>query len=440
MTSAKCQQQFSARRLTKLYISSLALVALLSVVGQFIVQRLLSQQRVDIQVISNVQRQQLLSQRLAKLALALKLTQNDLRRQSLLEDFSETIGEWETTESNLRQLETSVNALTGRSIQIQQIIERIHPNCKKMVDAAKELLSTARGEKIQPRLMREQPMAEILTNERLFEKEVDRVISEYNEYTAAAVIEIKQIEFGMLVLTLLLLILEGVLIFRPSVEKLRITFEQLTEEQKKSEHLLLNILPETVVNRLKEQPTTIAEAFAEVTVLFADIVGFTELSTQVSPQELVALLNRIFSAFDELAEKQGLEKIKTIGDAYMVVGGLPNPRKDHAEAIIEIALDMQQAINKFNIETKSNCNIRIGINTGPVVAGVIGIKKFIYDLWGDTVNIASRMESHGIPGNIQITQTTYEKVKDKYILESRGLIEIKGKGEMQTYLVIGNRK
>ena len=124
----------------------------------------------------------------------------------------------------------------------------------------------------------------------------------------------------------------------------------------------------------------------------------------------------------------------------MVVGGLPNPRKDHAEAIIEIALDMQQAINKFNIETKSNCNIRIGINTGPVVAGVIGIKKFIYDLWGDTVNIASRMESHGIPGNIQITQTTYEKVKDKYILESRGLIEIKGKGEMQTYLVIGNRK
>ncbi|MEM9925502.1 MAG: adenylate/guanylate cyclase domain-containing protein [Cyanobacteria bacterium P01_D01_bin.50] len=436
---ANNKPKFSARRLTKLYISSLALVALLSVVGQFIVQRLLSQQRVDIEVINNVQRQQLLSQRLAKLALALKLAKNETHRSSLLEDFSETISDWETTDSNLRQLETAANALMGRSTQIRQTIERIHPNCKKMVDAAKELLSAARGERIQPRLMREQPMAEILTNERLFEKEVDRAIIEYNEYTAAAVIEIKNIELGVLVLTLLLLILEGVLIFRPSVEKLRTTFEQLTEEQKKSEHLLLNILPETVVNRLKEQPTTIAEAFAEVTVLFADIVGFTELSTQVSPQELVALLNRIFSAFDELAEKHSLEKIKTIGDAYMVVGGLPNPRKDHAEAIIEIALDMQQAINKFNIETNSNCNIRIGINTGPVVAGVIGIKKFIYDLWGDTVNIASRMESHGIPGNIQISQTTYEKVKDNYILESRGLIEIKGKGEMQTYLVIGNR-
>ena len=156
------------------------------------------------------------------------------------------------------------------------------------------------------------------------------------------------------------------------------------------------------------------------------------------------MLNQIFSAFDELAEKHGLEKIKTIGDAYMVVGGLPIPRKDHAVAIIEMALDMQQAIDKFNLETGSYCNIRIGINTGPVVAGVIGIKKFIYDLWGDTVNIASRMESHGIPGNIQITQTTYEQVKDnlkhKYIFESRGLIEIKGKGEMQTYLVIGHRE
>ena len=265
---------------------------------------------------------------------------------------------------------------------------------------------------------------------------------EYNQYTAA-VTELKHIEIALLALTLLVLILEGALVFHPAVDKLRTTFNQLTEEQKKSEHLLLNILPETVANRLKEQPTTIAEAFGEVTVLFADIVGFTELSSRVSPQELVALLNRIFSAFDELAEKHGLEKIKTIGDAYMVVGGLPNPRKDHAEAIIKMALDMQQAINKFNLETNSNCNIRIGINTGPVVAGVIGIKKFIYDLWGDTVNIASRMESHGIPGNIQISQSTYEQVKDifqdkfkdEYKLESRGLIDIKGKGEMQTYLV-----
>ncbi len=437
MTIADNQQKFSARRLTKLYISSLALVACLLIVGEVIIQRVLSQRRVDIQVITNVQHQQLLSQRLAKLALGLKLTQDETRRQSLIEDFEETIREWETTENNLEKLETSANASGGRNTLIRQIIEQIHPNCKKMVDAAKQLLSTARGGTIQPRLMGDQTLQEILNSERLFEKEVDLVIFEYNEYTTAVVREVQHIELGLFILTLLVLILEGVLIYRPAVEKLSTTFNRLTEEQKKSEDLLLNILPETVANRLKEQPTSIAEAFTEVTVLFADIVGFTQLSTQVSPQELVGLLNRIFSAFDELAQKHGLEKIKTIGDAYMVVGGLPIPRSGHAEAIIEMALDMQQAINKFNIETKFNCNIRIGINTGPVVAGVIGIKKFIYDLWGDTVNIASRMESHGIPGNIQISQTTYEKVKNKYILESRGLIEIKGKGEMQTYLVKG---
>lgn len=336
-------------------------------------------------------------------------------------------------------MQASVNASESKSFQIKQIIEEIHPNCKKMLDAAKQLLSTAQSDKLQPRLMVSQPLRQITASERRFEKEVDRVILEYNQYTAAAVTELKHIEMALLVTTLLILILEGFLIFHPTVDKLRKTLEQLAEEQKKSEHLLLNILPETIVNRLKEQPTTIAEAFADVTVLFADIVGFTQLATQVSPQELVALLNRIFSAFDELAEKHGLEKIKTIGDAYMVVGGLPNPRKDHAEAIVEMALDMQQAINTFNIETGFSCNIRIGINTGAVVAGVIGIKKFIYDLWGDTVNIASRMESHGIPGNIQISESTYQQVKDKYALKSRGLIEIKGKGEMQTYLVMGNK-
>lgn len=431
------QQKSPSHHLTKLYISSLALVACLSIAGQVIIQRLLSQQRVDIEVISNVQHQQLLSQRLAKLALALKLIKDDTRRQSLIPQFEETIAEWETTDTKLRKLENSVNAAAGRSSRIRKIIEQIHPNCKKTLDAAKQLLSTAKSEVIQPRLMLSQPLNQILTSERRFEKEVDRVILAYNEYTAAAVTELKNIELGLLVLTLLVLILEGVLIFRPAVKKLRTTFYQLTEEQKKSEHLLLNILPESVANRLKEKPTTIAEGFAEVTVLFADIVGFTQLSTQVSPQELVALLNHIFSAFDELAEKHGLEKIKTIGDAYMVVGGLPHPRKDHAEAIVEMGLDMQQAIKQFNLETNSNCNIRIGINSGPVVAGVIGIKKFIYDLWGDTVNIASRMESHGIPGNIQITQSTYELVEDKYIFESRGVIEIKGKGEMQTYLVMG---
>jgi class 3 adenylate cyclase len=434
-------QKSPTRRLTILYISSLAVVACLSIAGQVVIQRLLSQQYLDIQVIGNVERQQLLSQRLAKLALALKLTQ-DNTRHDLLNDFEQTIDEWETTEKNLQKLANSVNISTGRSSQIRNIIEQIHPNCKKMVDAAKQLLSTARSGKLQPRLILSQPLRQITASERQFEKEVDKVVVEYNEYTAQAVTELKHIQLGLLILTLLVLILEGILIYHPAIEKLTTTFNQLAEEQKKSENLLLNILPETVVHRLKEQPTTIAEAFGEVTVLFADIVGFTQLSTQVSPQELVALLNRIFSAFDELAEKHGLEKIKTIGDAYMIVGGLPVPRKDHAEAIIEMALDMQQAISQFNLETGFDCNIRIGINTGSVVAGVIGIKKFIYDLWGDTVNIASRMESHGIPGKIQITQSTYEqvkdKIKDKYTLESRGLIEIKGKGEMHTYLVIAH--
>lgn len=440
MITTNKQQTSPTRRLTILYISSLAVVACLSIAGEVVVQRLLSQQRIDIQVISNVQHQQLLSQRLAKLALALKLTQDDTSRQSLVDDFEQTIREWETTEKKLEELGNTVNVSTGRTIQIKNIIDQIHPNCKKMVDAAKQLLSTAQSAKNQPRLMLSQPLRQITVSERRFEKEVDKVILKYNEYTAAAVTELKHIEMALLVLTLLVLIFEGILIFHPAVEKLATTFNKLTEEQKKSEHLLLNILPESVVHRLKEQPTTIAEAFAEVTVLFADIVGFTQLSTQVSPQELVALLNRIFSAFDELAEKHGLEKIKTIGDAYMVVGGLPIPRKDHAEAIVNMALDMQLAINQFNVETNFNCNIRIGINTGPVVAGVIGIKKFIYDLWGDTVNIASRMESQGIPGNIQISQSTYEQVKNKhqYKLESRGLIEIKGKGEMQTYLVMEN--
>ncbi|MGL5063815.1 MAG: adenylate/guanylate cyclase domain-containing protein, partial [Microcoleus sp.] len=177
----------------------------------------------------------------------------------------------------------------------------------------------------------------------------------------------------------------------------------------------------------------IADTFNDVTVLFADIVGFTQLSSQVSPTELVSWLNEIFSEFDQLAEKHGLEKIKTIGDAYMVVGGLPMPRLDHAEAIAEMALDMQQAVVEFSKTHDRDFSIRIGINSGPVVAGVIGIKKFIYDLWGDTVNTASRMESHSLPGRIQVTSETYQILLDKFLLENRGIIEVKGKGQMNTY-------
>ncbi len=210
-------------------------------------------------------------------------------------------------------------------------------------------------------------------------------------------------------------------------------YHQLRRQQEQSEKLLLNILPNSVAQRLKQEQGIIADNFEEVSVLFADIVGFTPLSARICPIELVKLLNQIFSTFDNLAERHGLEKIKTIGDAYMVVGGLPLPLDDPARAIAEMALDMQQAIANFQADSGEQFQIRIGINTGPVVAGVIGTRKFIYDLWGDTVNVASRMESTGVPGCIQVTATTYERLKDRYEFEERGTIEIKGKGEMMTY-------
>lgn len=218
------------------------------------------------------------------------------------------------------------------------------------------------------------------------------------------------------------------------LEALESSAKKLAVEREKAERLLLNILPESIAKRLQEQDT-IADSFEEVTVLFADIVDFTKLSGQISPTELVSLLNEIFSRFDNLLERHGLEKIKTIGDSYMVAGGLPLLRTDHAEAIAEFALDMQQAIAEFNTEKGQTFSMRIGINTGPVVAGVIGLKKFIYDLWGDTVNIASRMESHGIPGCIHVSSSTYERLKDKYLFQERGTIQVKGKGEMTTYLL-----
>lgn len=211
---------------------------------------------------------------------------------------------------------------------------------------------------------------------------------------------------------------------------------ELSIEQAKSERLLLNILPEPIAQQLKEGQSNIANGFAEATILFADLVNFTQLAEAIAPTELVALLNEIFSEFDHLTEKHGLEKIKTIGDAYMVVGGLPMPRPDHAVAIAEMALDMQQAIAQFNQRHHHQCDLRIGINTGPVIAGVIGTKKFIYDLWGDTVNVASRMESHGLAGAIQVTTATYEHLKSQYIFQPRGPLFIKGKGEMLTYLLI----
>jgi adenylate cyclase len=208
-------------------------------------------------------------------------------------------------------------------------------------------------------------------------------------------------------------------------------------EQGKSERLLLNVLPRTIAERLKETEGVIAERFTDVTVLFADVVGFTPLAGTMEPEAVVELLNALFVGFDDLAQRHGLEKIKTIGDAYMVAGGLPIPRDDHAEAVAGMALEMRDAVDVIASRTGHALAVRIGIDTGPVVAGVIGHAKFSYDLWGDTLNTASRMESHGVPGSIQVTDRTHERLKDAYRFEERGTIDVKGKGQMRTYLLLG---
>jgi class 3 adenylate cyclase len=212
-------------------------------------------------------------------------------------------------------------------------------------------------------------------------------------------------------------------------------YSMLNTERDRAERLLLNVLPEEVATRLKHGQATIADSFSDVTVLFADIVDFTSLSARISPEQLVNILNQVFSAFDQLAEKCGLEKIKTIGDAYMVVSGLNGPDPDRPEAVVAMALDMQTELRRLSEVTGIDLKVRIGIDTGPVVAGVIGTKKFIYDLWGDTVNTASRMESQGMADRIQVTQRLYERLQGKYEFEQRGLIPIKGKGEMMAYLL-----
>ncbi|MEE3715217.1 adenylate/guanylate cyclase domain-containing protein [Tumidithrix elongata RA019] len=235
-------------------------------------------------------------------------------------------------------------------------------------------------------------------------------------------------------------------IFRDITPRLKIE-ALLNQEKKNTERLLLNILPAPIVAQLKQldantninpSEAVIAQHFADTTVLFADIVGFTQIAATLNPTSLIDLLNHIFSVFDRLTEKHGLEKIKTIGDAYMVVGGVPMPKIDHAEAIADMALDMQGAIAQFQL-AGIPFSMRIGIHTGPVIAGVIGIKKFIYDLWGNTVNIASRMESQGKPRKIQVTDTTYERLKERYILQERGMVRIKGKGDIKTYWLIGKK-
>jgi len=222
---------------------------------------------------------------------------------------------------------------------------------------------------------------------------------------------------------------------RESQSELERTVSLVLKERERSDELLLNVLPRTIARRLKDNTQIIADTFRGATILFADIVGFTDFAAKKTPQEVIQFLNTVFSRFDKLVDIYGLEKIKTIGDAYMVVGGLPVLREDHATAIANLALDMQSAVAQYNKETKSDISIRIGINTGPVIAGVIGTKKFLYDLWGDTVNTASRMESQGLPNLIQVTAATYEFLQNDFVLEKRGALPVKGKGEVVTYFL-----
>ncbi len=222
-------------------------------------------------------------------------------------------------------------------------------------------------------------------------------------------------------------------------------YDRVVAEQKLSERLLLNVLPRSIAERLKGRPEVtigsftevIADRFSEVTVLFADIVEFTKFAERVSAEVVVEVLNDLFTRFDNIADNRGLEKIKTIGDAYMAAAGLPVPVPDHASRAAHMALDMLETVDRFNEQSQYKMQLRIGIDSGAVVAGVIGKRKFLYDLWGDVVNTASRMESHGVPGQIQVTGSLRQRLGEPFILKKRGDIIVKGKGEMQTWFLIG---
>jgi adenylate cyclase len=228
-------------------------------------------------------------------------------------------------------------------------------------------------------------------------------------------------------------------LLRYFVRQREVAMEALRAEREKSERLLLNVLPPPIAERLKERPGVIADAFPATSILFADLVGFTPLAARLPPDETVRLLDRVFTTFDALAGGHGLEKIKTIGDAYMVAAGIPVPRPDHVEAVAAMALDMRAACRRVAIDAgHGELSIRIGIDTGPAVAGVIGTARFIYDVWGDVVNTASRMESHGLPGQIQVTERVFRRLADRYAFRYRGEIEIKGKGLLPTWFLEGS--
>ena len=220
---------------------------------------------------------------------------------------------------------------------------------------------------------------------------------------------------------------------------LRGVMADLEAERARSEQLLLNILPPTIAERLKAGTATIADDYAQASVMFVDLVGFTPLSEELSASDAVAWLNELYSTFDALVQEVGVEKIRTIGDGYMVAAGVPEPRDDHAHALVRLGLDIQEHVRALDPVAGRQVEARIGINSGPMVGGVIGTHKFQFDVWGDAVNVAARMESHGVPGRVQVSETTHELIRDDFECEPRGPIEVKGKGVMHPWLVVGPR-
>ncbi|BAB72619.1 adenylate/guanylate cyclase domain-containing protein [Anabaena sp. FACHB-709] len=456
----------STRHLTVFYTVSLSLLACLSITGQVIIQGMLSQQEKNLEVVSLIEKRRTICQEVVKFVAFLGLEPNRNNSQPNLQQLRQLIEDWQESGEKLAIATQDIPSFSqSQKTILGKKLGKIQPSGKGFREAAgRFLLEGGVPNNTNPLLIRrvnvsEKPtLAQLLAEERVLMQGLEEIGDWFTKETIAGVNRLKQVEYTLLAITLFVLFLEGILIFRPAVQKIQdsvtklttalqetqMTAKRLAVEQAQSEKLLLNILPQAIAERLKQsQPSPqtsqmmIADGFSDATVMFADIVGFTDLSGRIPPQRLVDLLNQIFSRFDLLAESYNLEKIKTIGDAYMVVGGLPNPRPDHAIAIAHMGLDILDAIAQFNLDTGEQFKIRIGINSGPVVAGVIGIKKFIYDLWGDTVNIASRMESHGTPNRIHVSAASHELLKDSFLFEDRGVTAIKGKGDMQTYWLKG---
>ncbi len=453
------QRHQITQRLTLFYVASLSAIAGLSIVGQLFIQRALSHQALDIQVIhTTLEHKEKVGHSIRGIRSLRRIT-DQAEKEAAIAELQDDLNNVQATWQDITQLSPKVligsnhrqHHTEGMVNQLQPIYEQTWQQLNQALVNPQRPNHRAPG-KNRPRLTPGSPPGSppsrpLEIAEKRYMREIDEALEAYNKDVSRNVQQLKRLELILLAATLVVLLLEGALIFRPAVSQTRDalsalalsldetqqTATALATEQKKSEKLLLNILPQSIAQRLKQKHQPIADAFEEVTVLFADIVGFTQLSTQMPPQELVQLLNQIFSAFDARVEQLGLEKIKTIGDAYMVVGGLPKPRPDHAEAIVVLAQQMQAEIEAFNQRTGCSLSIRIGINSGPVVAGVIGTKKFIYDLWGDTVNVASRMESHGQPGRIHISESTQQLIGDRYATQSRGTIQVKGKGATMTY-------